>query len=259
MRLMKSIQAGVFTLTIAPCLAVASANATDTFVVHGIPGQDLGLAPELTVDIAANGACLLPGAEFGNVAGPVDITPNAYDFEVRLADAGSPCSGPIAITGSGDIGVAPASIVIAHLDQNGGPKVTEFTTKTSAVDPANARLTVYHTAAAPAVDLRLNLASDNQRGRRIPGPQQWRTDLSSRPTRRQLHRLGLAGVGEPRTFPSPDCGNPGHAGWRHGNGGLCYWLARQSDIWRDPRCRDRMILTTGSSGVPSWGNRPRQR
>ena len=163
MRIMQSSRRAVYALCLLPVLGVASANAADTFVVHGIPGQDLGLAPELTVDIAANGGCLFPGVSFGDVAGPIDIDPGAYDVEVRLADADSPCSGPIAITGSSDIGVAPASIVVAHLDQNGGPEVSKFTTKTSAVDPADARITVYHTAAAPKVDLQLVRASDHRR------------------------------------------------------------------------------------------------
>ncbi|MGI9491902.1 MAG: DUF4397 domain-containing protein [Geminicoccaceae bacterium] len=169
MRMMQSSHTGIFALCLAPFLGAASVNAADTFVVHGIPGQDLGLAPELTVDIAANGGCLLPGVEFGDVAGPVDVAPGAYDIEIRLANAGNPCSGAIAVTGSADIGVAPASVVIAHLDQNGGPEVSKFTTKTSAVDPANARITVYHTAAAPDVDLRLNLASDHRRVAAIQG------------------------------------------------------------------------------------------
>ena len=165
----QSSRSAILALCLMPFVGITSANAADTFVVHGIPGQDLGLAPELAVDIAANGNCLLPGAEFQNVVGPVDLDPGVYDIEIRLADADNPCSGAIAITGSADIGVAPTSIVIAHLDQNGGPEVSKFTTKTSAVDPSNARLTVYHTAAAPQVDLRLNRASDDQRVAAIQG------------------------------------------------------------------------------------------
>lgn len=155
--------AKIFALCLLPFLGAGAANAADVFVVHGIPGQDLGLAPELTVDIAANGNCLLPGAEFGNVVGPVDLNPGAYDITISLGDATNPCGGGVAVTAQVDIGIAPSSIVIAHLDQNGGPKISKFTTKTSPVDPGEARVTVYHTAAAPSVDLQVNRTSDHNR------------------------------------------------------------------------------------------------
>ncbi|MGI9437478.1 MAG: DUF4397 domain-containing protein [Geminicoccaceae bacterium] len=152
-----------------PFIGAGAAEAADVFVVHGIPGGDLGLAPELTVDIAVNGSCLLPGAQFGNVAGPVNLDPGAYDIKISLADPGNPCGGALAVTANVDVGIAPASIVIAHLDQNGGPVISKFTTKTATVDPAEARITVYHTAAAPKVDLRLNRDPGHERAAAVQG------------------------------------------------------------------------------------------
>lgn len=150
-----SLKPAVYALCVSSLLGAGAAKAADVFVVHGIPGDDLGLPTELTVDIAANGGCLLPGASFGDVVGPVEIDPGSYDISISVADEANPCGGPVAVTGEVDIAIAPASIVIAHLDQNGGPTISKFTSKTSEVAPDEARLTVYHTAAAPAVDLQL--------------------------------------------------------------------------------------------------------
>lgn len=150
-----SLRPTALAFCILPVLGIGGAKAADVFVVHGIPGDDLGLPSELTVDIAANGSCLLPGASFGDVAGPDNLDPGSYDISISLADSSNPCGGDIAVTGDVDVAVAPASIIVAHLDQNGGPTITKFTSKTSSVAADQARLTVYHTAAAPAVDLQL--------------------------------------------------------------------------------------------------------
>ena len=44
--------------------------------------------------------------------------------------------------------------VVAHLDADGKPALTPFVNDTSAVQAGQARVTVRHTAAAPAVDVR---------------------------------------------------------------------------------------------------------
>ncbi len=134
------------------------------FIVHGVPGDDLGLPTELIVDIACNGNCLLPGASFREVAGPLDIDLGSYDISISisLADAANPCGGAIAVTAEVDIAIGPVSIVIAHLDQNGSPTITKFTSKTAPVAADETRLTVYHSAAIPAVDLQI-IADNNDR------------------------------------------------------------------------------------------------
>ena len=46
--------------------------------------------------------------------------------------------------------------VVAHLDRGRQPVLTPFVNDTSAIDAGKARITVRHTAAAPAVDVRAN-------------------------------------------------------------------------------------------------------
>ena len=53
-----------FTLLVQTTEPMAPGTAT-VYVLHGIPGEDLGLDPELPVDVSVNGACALPGFTFG--------------------------------------------------------------------------------------------------------------------------------------------------------------------------------------------------
>lgn len=163
-----SLRHSAFALSILPFFGTGFAQAADVFIVHGVPGDDLGLPTELTVDIAANGSCLLPGASFRNIAGPLDIDPGSYDISISLAESANPCSGAIAMTAEVDIAIGPVSIVIAHLDQNGGPTITKFTSKTVPVAADETRLTIYHTAAMPPIDLQV-IADNNDRAAAFQG------------------------------------------------------------------------------------------
>ena len=117
-------------------------------LIHGIPGVE--------VDVAAGGAVVIPGFEFGDtqdlsgfagqtleglqvlVAGTTDVAIDVGDFTV-------PAAGNFT--------------AIAHLDADGTPTVSVFENDTSTIDAGNGRLTVRHTAAAPAVDILANGAA----------------------------------------------------------------------------------------------------
>ena len=130
------------------------AAAADVYVVHGIPGKDLGLPPELPVDISVNGACALDDVVFGDVLGPVDLPTGAHEIEIRVSDGvEGTCSGLLAVTGRIDLAVAESATVTAHLDQNGAARITKFTNKVSETGKA-ARIAIVHTAAAPPVDVK---------------------------------------------------------------------------------------------------------
>lgn len=137
-------------------VAAATASASPAYVVHGIPGIDLGADPALPVDIKLNGDCALEGVEFGDVAGPIDLPAGVKRIGVSLADASDPCGGPLAVTARVDISIAETAILIAHLDQNGAPTLSRFTADASPTDPHDGRLAVAHTAKAPAVDLSIS-------------------------------------------------------------------------------------------------------
>jgi hypothetical protein len=142
---MKRVIAGLAALAavvIAPAAAGAQDAATVT-LLHGIPGA--------TVDVAVDGAVVIPGFEPGATQ---DLSAFAgqtlTNLEVRAAGTEDVVIGPVAEF------AVPASgnwTVVAHLDADGNPTVTPFENNTAPTPAGEGRLTVRHTAAAPAVDL----------------------------------------------------------------------------------------------------------
>lgn len=128
----------------APAHAAEDATVT---VVHGIPGA--------TVDVYANGEALLTNFKPGTVTDPVSLPGGDYDLKVTAAGAGADGE---AVVEANDVTVpAGANIsVVANLTADGKPALTPFVNDTSTVAPGQARITVRHTAAAPAVDARAN-------------------------------------------------------------------------------------------------------
>jgi hypothetical protein len=123
--------------------AVGAQDAATITLLHGIPGA--------TVDVAVDGAVVIPGFEPGATQ---DLSAFAgqtlTNVEVRAAGTEDVVIGPVAefpVPGSGNW------TVIAHLDADGNPTITPFENNTAMTADGQGRLTVRHTAAAPAVDL----------------------------------------------------------------------------------------------------------
>lgn len=153
----KTIAAGI--VGVIALLAVSSTSAeapASVRVGHGIPGQDLGLAPELPVDVLVNDSiCLLTGFKFGEFAGPVELAPGTYDIKVSLANPGDPCSNSAVIEADIPFASGEDSTVLAHLTAAGAPTASKFTNDLSRPGLVKSRVTAHHTAAAPAVDIAL--------------------------------------------------------------------------------------------------------
>lgn len=131
-------------LLLAPTAAFADGHAAQVTVVHGVPG--------LTVDVWANGDPLLEGFEPGTVTDPVELPAGTYDIEIYPAGTDPEGNDP-AIAGSAEVTNGLNASVVAHLDAEGNPTLGVFVNDTSEVAAGEARLTVRHTAAAPAVDI----------------------------------------------------------------------------------------------------------
>lgn len=165
---MKKLLAGVAALAAVLVVAPSGTNAqndAEIMLLHGIPG--------VPVDVAVGGEIVLPGFQPGDMQ---DISAFAgqtlTDLEVRLEGTDTVAIGPVAefpVPASGSF------TVVAHLDADGTPTLTPFENDTSPVADGNGRLTVRHTAAAPAVDVVLgdarpveNAANGDSAGLDIP-------------------------------------------------------------------------------------------
>jgi hypothetical protein len=129
-------------------------GTADVYVIHGIPGEDVGLDPALPVDVLVNEAiCLLEGFTFGEQVGPVALDEGTYNIQIKLADDMNPCTGPTVIEADVPFVAGETATVIAHLAEDLTPTASKFTLDVSRIGQWLSRLGVYHTAAAPAVDV----------------------------------------------------------------------------------------------------------
>jgi Domain of unknown function (DUF4397) len=123
----------------------SAAGTSQVSVLHGVPG--------LTVDVFANGDKLLSNFKPGTLTDPVALPEGTYDLAVFPAGEGP--SGTPAIEAKGVKVPSGANItVVAHLTADGKPTLTPYVNDVSKLAAGQARITVRHDAAAPAVDVR---------------------------------------------------------------------------------------------------------
>lgn len=141
-------------VSIAPLVAAQNASV---YVVHGIPGADVGAVATLPVDVSVNGACALKNFQFGQIIGPVSLPPGKAVVKISLASNNGDCTGTTAI-GPASFNLKPGESVtiIAYLTASGEPSVRKFTNDDSRTNGGRARITVHHTAAAPLVDVNIS-------------------------------------------------------------------------------------------------------
>ncbi len=136
---------GAFAVVLAAGPATAADTATVS-VLHGVPG--------VTVDVYANGEELLSDFAPGTLTDPVSLPAGSYDLAVYPAGSDPASSQPAASASGVQVPAGAHATVVAHLDEGGTPVLTPFVNDVSPVPAGQARVTVRHTAAAPAVDIR---------------------------------------------------------------------------------------------------------
>ena len=144
--------------------AQAASNATVS-ILHGVPGA--------TVDVYANGKALLKNFKPGTLTDPQQLPAGTYDLKV--VKAGDGAKGDAVIEANNVKVPGGANITVAaHLSENGDPKLTPFVNDVSKLSAGEARVTVRHIAAAPAVDVRAggdpvftNLSNPNQKSAEV--------------------------------------------------------------------------------------------
>jgi hypothetical protein len=129
-------------------------NTATVYVVHGIPGADLGPAFDaaLPVDITVNGGCALEGFTFGTIAGPLSLPAGSYDIQIKPANTTTPCSEATLLTATAVVQAGMNYSIVAHLTATGAPTITPFVNDLSRTGGA-ARVIAHHTANAIPVDI----------------------------------------------------------------------------------------------------------
>jgi hypothetical protein len=142
--LIAGIGAGALVALGAVAPATAAEDAAMLSVLHGVP--------DLTVDVYVNDELTLDDFAPGDLAGPLELPAGTYSVAITAADAAdasSPAIGPVDLP----LDAGGNYTAVAHLDAEGNPTATLFTNNVSDIPAGQGRLTVRHTAAAPAVDV----------------------------------------------------------------------------------------------------------
>ena len=127
--------------------ALADNHESTVYILHGVP--------DATVDVYANGDVVLEDFAPGTLTDALTLPAGEYDLKVTAPDAGADGE---AIIEANDVTVPGGAniTVVAHLNESGKAVLTPFVNDVSATKAGEGRLTVRHTAAAPAVDVRAN-------------------------------------------------------------------------------------------------------
>ncbi|TFV53458.1 DUF4397 domain-containing protein [Geodermatophilus sp. DF01-2] len=126
--------------------ALADNHTATVSVLHGVP--------ETRVDVYADGERLIDDFQPGTLTDPLQLPAGEYDIALYPADAPDASGDPI-VSETVDVTADANATVVAHLTPEGQPALTPFVNDTSAVPAGQARLSVRHVAAAPAVDVRV--------------------------------------------------------------------------------------------------------
>lgn len=130
-------------------LVATPASAEDTATV-----SVLHAVPDLPVDVYANGERLIDDFRPGTLTDPLELPAGSYDLAIFPADAADGSGEPLLSADGVTVPAGANATVVAHLGEDGTPVLTPFVNDVSAVPAGQARVTVRHTAAAPAVDVR---------------------------------------------------------------------------------------------------------
>ncbi|TYP80642.1 DUF4397 domain-containing protein [Blastococcus xanthinilyticus] len=142
--------AGVLSATGALVLmatpALADSHTATVSVLHGVP--------DTPVDVYANGERLIDDFQPGTLAGPLQLPAGSYDLALYPADAADASGDPLLSADDVAVPAGANATVVAHLTEGGEPALTPFVNETGDIPAGQARVTVRHVAAAPAVDVR---------------------------------------------------------------------------------------------------------
>ena len=143
-----AVELTAVTALVAGVLALPSAAAgkASVNVVHGIPG--------VPVAICVDGAKVVDDFRFGEKLVGAQLA--AGQHRVKVVAAGNACSAAAVLRAGYSLEAGRNYTVVANLDASGDPNLLAFANNVRPTRPGYARLTVRHTAQAPAVNVWAN-------------------------------------------------------------------------------------------------------
>ncbi len=145
MRKYLAVLASALVLSLFAAPAAGAQSSATVMLLHGIPG--------VTVDVYVDGAAVIEGFE---PAAMQDLSAFAGDTLENIAVV--PAGGDVETEAVIEVPslAVPASgnwTVVAHLGADGNPTITPFQNDVSPIPAGEGRVTIRHTAQAPAVDI----------------------------------------------------------------------------------------------------------
>lgn len=128
----------------------AGAADSTVYVTHGIPGVDVDVYVGST-----SGSPAIPGFQYGDTAGPLQIPAGPLPVFVVLAGQDPTVPANVVITQTLDVPSGANVSVVADLS-TGVPALTPFVNDASAVAAGSTRVSVRHAANAPTVNVLVN-------------------------------------------------------------------------------------------------------
>jgi hypothetical protein len=126
--------------------AERSAGTATVNVVHGIP--------DVAVKVCVDGRPAIRGFRYGEHVTGAHLPAGLH--RVRVVPAGNRCSAPALLKQRYRLDAGRNYTVVAALRPSGSPALMAFRNRIRPTDPGTARLTVRHTAQAPAVNVWAN-------------------------------------------------------------------------------------------------------
>ena len=168
---MRKLLLGVLSLLVVAAFAspAQAQSAATVMLLHGIP--------DTPVDVYVDGAVVIEGFEPADMQ---DLSSFAGQSlaNVQVVPAGGDVADAVIEIPSLDVPASGNWTVVAHLGADGTPTLTPFENDTSQIAAGEGRITVRHTAQAPAVDI---VVGDTRPFTNLSNPNQVSADLPAGP------------------------------------------------------------------------------
>ncbi len=151
----------LFALALGVLVAPAATAGTFVYVVHALPGSDIGMAPALPLDISVNADCRLRNLQFGEVVGPRRLSPGTYELDLFHRSPDGPCMGDLFLSQTVTFEPDTAYAFVVHLTADGMPTATVFELDATGTGPGTTRIAMHNTAATGPVNFEFERGSQS--------------------------------------------------------------------------------------------------